>query len=201
EQVVRDEDTRLAALIVLDTLTPEQRVAFVLHDGFGVPFSQVAGTLGTSPAAARQAASRARRLVAAAPPQVPGTEHAEAVQRMVAAMAEGDVDAVTRVLHPEATCTGDAGGATRTAPNIIRGPDRMARFLLGLARMYGPERLMEMEPVLVNGRAGLRHRGSPQGPETGRHAIAPRVIACTVRDGAVWAAYDMANPAKLHGLR
>ncbi len=201
EQVVRDEDNRMAALIVLDTLTPEQRVAFVLHDGFGVPFAEVAATLGISPAAARQAASRARRTVADAPPPVPGAEHAEAVQRMVAALAEGDVDAVTRALHPVATFTGDAGGAARTAPNVIRGPDRTARFLLGLARMYGAERLTAMEPVLVNGRAGLLHRGAPEDPETGRPAIAPRVIACTVRDGVVWAGYDMANPAKLRGVR
>ncbi|WP_182346127.1 RNA polymerase sigma factor SigJ [Tomitella gaofuii] len=201
DQVVRDEDNRLAALIVLGTLTPEQRVAFVLHDGFGVPFGEIAAMLAVTPAAARQAASRGRRTVASAPPPAPAGEHAAAVHALAAAVASGEVDAVVRVLHPQATFVGDAGGTTRTAPNVIVGPDRTARFLLGLARMYGPHRLLEMEPVLVNGRPGLLHRGAPADAETRRPAIARRVIACTVREGAVWAAYDMANPAKLRGVR
>ncbi len=67
--------------------------------------------------------------------------------------------------------------------------------------MYGPHRLLELEPVLVNGRPGLLHRGAPADAETGRPAIARRVIAVVVREGAVWAGYDMANPAKLRGVR
>lgn len=199
--VVRDEDNRLAALVVLDTLNAEQRVAFVLHDGFGLPFAEVADVLAVSPAAARQAASRARKIVASAPPQADDEEHNAAVQRLLAALASGDVDAVVQSLHPDGRFIGDAGGTSKTAPNVIAGPDRTARFMLGLAGMYGPERLLAVEPVLVNGRLGMLHPGAPVDPASGKPAIARRVIAWTVQDGAVWAGYDMVNPAKLHGVR
>ncbi|PRC49882.1 RNA polymerase sigma factor SigJ, partial [Mycobacterium sp. ITM-2017-0098] len=109
--LVADEDARFAAMVVLENLTPDQRVAFVLHDGFAVPFTEIADVLGSSPESARQLASRARRVVASAPP--PAAEHAEVVGKLLAAMASGDLSAVVALLHPEVTFTGDSN---RRAP-------------------------------------------------------------------------------------
>lgn len=199
--VVRDEDSRLAVLVVLERLTPDQRVAFVLHDGFGVPFGQIADTLGVSAAAARQAAARARRRVAGAAPSVSSAQHAAAVTALVDALSSGDLAAVVAALHPEATFAGDTGGTSPTAPNVIVGADRVARYLLGLAGRYGAQRLLALTPVAVNGRAGLWHPGAPADPVGGRPPIAARVIAVTVAQGRVIAGYDMANPARLTGVR
>ncbi|MGH3971140.1 MAG: RNA polymerase sigma factor SigJ, partial [Mycobacterium sp.] len=92
--VVAHEDARFAAMVVLERLSPDQRVAFVLHDGFAVPFADVADVLGTTEAAARQLASRARRAVAVERPPTPDPAHDEVVGRLMAAMAVGDLDAV-----------------------------------------------------------------------------------------------------------
>lgn len=199
EQVVRSEDNRLAALIVLDTLTPTQRIAFVLHDGFGVPFDEVARVLDIGVPAARQLASRGRRAVADTPPPPSPSEHEHAVQQLMAAIATGDIDTVIAALHPDARMIGDAGGTTRTAVNVIVGPENFARFFLGLVRLYGAEALTSLEPALINGELGFLNRGSA-GDDTHR-GFPGRVMGVTVRDGRVWAAYDMANPAKLGGIR
>lgn len=199
ESVVQEEDNRLAALIVLDTLTPQQRVSFVLHDGFGVPFDEVADILGIEVPAARQLASRARKAAAATVPAVPNQEHALAVQRLLDAIAGGNVDAVVAALHPDALFIGDANGTTSTAINIIRGADKSARFFLGLARRYGPEWLTAIRPVLVNGQLGVFNTGITG---EGTHPSSPpRVSAFTVRNGVVYAAYDIANPDKFAGIR
>ncbi|QYB02364.1 sigma-70 family RNA polymerase sigma factor [Rhodococcus sp. USK10] len=198
EAVVRDEDNRLAALIVLDSLTPAQRVAFVLHDGFGVPFDEVAGILGIETPAARQLASRARKAVAATTPAVPDEEHALAVQRLLEALAGGDLDAVVAALHPDALVIGDANGTTSTAVNVIRGADKFARFFLGLVQRYGPEVFTAMELVLVNGQLGYFTAGFT-GDDAHRSSPA-RVGGFTVRDGLVYAAYDIANPEKFAGI-
>ncbi|UYP19672.1 sigma-70 family RNA polymerase sigma factor [Rhodococcus sp. Z13] len=195
ERIVQDEDNRLAALVVLDTLPPAQRVAFVLHDAFDVPFDEISRILDITVPTARQLASRGRRAVAHTPPPVPSEEHAEAVERLLAAFADADLDAVTAALHPDAHAVGDAGGTTRTALNVVVGPDRFARFFLGLSRRYGTDSLTAVEPILVNGELGLLNRGAPGDGD--RPGFPPRVLACTVREGRVWAAYDLANPAKL----
>ncbi|QTJ65816.1 sigma-70 family RNA polymerase sigma factor [Rhodococcus sp. ZPP] len=199
EAVVQEEDNRLAALIVLDTLTPQQRVAFVLHDGFGVPFDEVADLLGIAVPAARQLASRARKAAAATTPAVPDEEHSRAVQRLLGALASGDIDAVVSALHPDALVIGDANGTTGTAVNVIRGADKFARFYLGLIRKYGAAAFTTMQPVLVNGQLGFFSAGIAGG---GTHRSSPpRVGGFTVRDGLVYAAYDIANPEKLLGIR
>ena len=101
--VVAGEDARFAAMVVLERLNPDQRVAFVLHDGFAVPFGEIAEVLGVSDASARQLASRARRAVASAPPSVADDTHNEVAGALMAALAEGDMEAVVRLLHPEVT--------------------------------------------------------------------------------------------------
>ncbi|SEH91858.1 RNA polymerase sigma-70 factor, ECF subfamily [Mycolicibacterium rutilum] len=195
--VVAGEDARFAAMVVLEKLTPDQRVAFVLHDGFSVPFGEIADVLGVSAASARQLATRARRAVSTAPPPVPDDVHNEVAGALMMALAAGDMEAVVRLLHPEATFTGDSNRRAPTAPRVIVGPEKVARFLFGLARRYGPGWLDQNQPAMVNGQLGLYTFGST--PNEGRPAVMPRVTAMTVRDNRVCAIWDIANPDKFTG--
>ncbi|OBK28612.1 RNA polymerase subunit sigma [Mycobacterium asiaticum] len=195
--VVAAEDARFAAMVVLEKLSPDQRVAFVLHDGFSVPFAEVADVLGINEASARQLASRARKAVAAAPPPEPDPSHAEVVGRLMAAMASGDLDAVISLLHPDVIFTGDANGRTSTAVQVIHGADKVVRFMLGLANRYGPAFYTANQLALVNGELGSYTPGFA-GVDGGRD-MAPRITAMTVRDGKVCALWDIANPDKFTG--
>lgn len=192
--VVADEDARFAAMVVLEQLTPVQRVAFVLHDGFSVPFGEIAEVLGVSDASARQLASRARRSVTGAQPPPRDPSHDEVVGKLLAAMATGDLSAVVAVLAPEITFTGDSNRMAPTAARVIHGPDKVARFLLGLVSRYGPKIFDAGQPALINGELGLyndRVEMDGHWPE-----LAPRIQALTVRDGLVCAIWDVANPDK-----
>jgi RNA polymerase sigma-70 factor (ECF subfamily) len=195
--VVAGEDARFAAMVVLERLNPDQRVAFVLHDGFDVPFAEIADVLGVSAASARQLASRARRAVASAPPPVTEDTHNEVAGALMAALVAGDMEAVVRLLHPEVTYTGDSNRKAPTAARVIHGPDKVARFLFGLARRYGPGWLESNRMAMVNGELGSYTRGAPGAD--GYPAMTPRVTAMTVRDGRVCAIWDIANPDKFTG--
>ncbi len=195
--VVARDDARFATMVVLERLTPDQRVAFVLHDGFAVPFGEVAAVLGTTEAAARQLASRARKAVTAEP--LPGSDpsHNEVVGKLMAAMAEGDLAAVVSLLHPEVTLTGDANGKAPTAINVITGRDKVARFLFGLANRYGPGFFTAANLALVNGELGSYTAGFAA--TEGHREMLPRITAMTVRGGKVCAVWDIANPDKFTG--
>ena len=191
----RDEDARFAAMVVLERLSPDQRVAFVLHDGFAVPFAEVADVLGTSEAAARQLASRAREVVAAAPPPNPIPSHDEVVGKLMAAMAGGDLDAVVALLHPDVTFTGDSDGKAPTAPGDPRG-GQGGPVHARPAQRYGPAMLPAYQLAFVNGELGIYTAGC-------RPTTIPRDAAAdhgvTVRDGKVCALWDIANPDKFTG--
>jgi RNA polymerase sigma-70 factor, ECF subfamily len=195
--VVAGEDARFAAMVVLERLTPDQRVAFVLHEGFAVPFAEIASVLGVSDAAARQLASRARRAVSSETQSVADEVHNEVAGLLMAALAEGDMDAVVRLLHPDVTFTGDSNRLAPTAPRVIHGPEKVARFLFGLSRRYGPSFLATSQLALVNGQLGTYTPGAPAGD--GYPEMTPRVTAMTVRDGKVCAIWDIANPEKFTG--
>src|SRR6476620_3721613 len=195
--VVAGEDARFAAMVVLERLNPDQRVAFVLHDGFAVPFGEIASVLGVSDATARQLASRARRAVSAAPPPVAEEVHNEVAGALMLALAAGDMEAVVRLLHPEVTFTGDSNRMAPTAARVIHGPDKVARFLFGLANRYGPGFLSSSQLAKVNGQLGSYLVGSPA--NDGYPAVTPRVTAMTVRDGKICAIWDIANPDKFSG--
>ncbi len=195
--VVAGEDARFAAMVVLERLSPDQRVAFVLHDGFAVPFAEVAQVLGTNEAAARQLASRARKAVAADAPPKPDPAHAEVVGKLLAAMASGDLEAVVALLHPDVILTGDANGKAPTAINVIHGADKVARFFFGLAQRYGPAMFTSYQLGLVNGELGGYAAGCPA--SDGYREMMPRIMAATVRDGKVCALWDVANPDKFTG--
>jgi RNA polymerase sigma-70 factor, ECF subfamily len=194
DAVVAHEDARFAAMVVLERLTPDQRVAFVLHDGFAVPFDEVADILAVSVPAARQLASRARRAVTEAPAPQRDDAHDEVVGRLMAAMAAGDLAAVVVLLHPDVTFTGDSNRRAPTAARVIHGQDKVARFLFGLADRYGPSFFSSSQLALINGELGTYTPGTPGGE--GYPEMLPHIVAMTVRDGKVCAVWDIANPDK-----
>ncbi|MQA61746.1 MAG: sigma-70 family RNA polymerase sigma factor [Actinophytocola sp.] len=197
DAVVLDDDVRMAAMLVLDRLTAEQRVAFVLHDAFSVPFGEIADILACSAAAARQHASRGRKALADAdpPPRSSLAEQQQVLKRFTSALFSGDIGALTELLHPDAVFIGDANGKARTAAQVMAGPDKITRFLLGLRRMYTTEALLNGKPLLVNGDLGLYLPPAP-GDDDHRRLDA-HLQTMTIRDGKIWAIYDQANPDKL----
>jgi RNA polymerase sigma-70 factor (ECF subfamily) len=123
--------------------------------------------------------------------------HNEVVGVLMAAFAAGDMDAVVRLLHPDVTFTGDSNRRAPTAARVIHGPDKVARFLFGLAQRYGPNWLSGNQLALVNGQLGSYTAGAPA--VDGYPEMSPRVTAMTVRDGKVCAIWDIANPDKFTG--
>ncbi len=153
--------------------------------------------LETSETAARQLASRARKAVTASPPPEPDPSHSEVVGKLMAAMAEGDLDAVVALLHPDVTFTGDSDGKAPTAVQVIHGADKVVRFMLGLAQRYGPSMYTAYELGFINGELGIYTAGLPA--SDGYREMLPRIMAMTVRDGKVCALWDIANPEKFTG--
>ncbi|HEY2764691.1 MAG TPA: RNA polymerase sigma factor SigJ [Pseudonocardiaceae bacterium] len=198
DEVVRDEGVRMAALVVLDQLAPEQRVAFVLHDTLSIPFAEIADVLSCSIPAARQHASRARRAVAAADPpaRVGLAEQRRVLDAFLAALAGGDVGALIELLHPDAVVIGDGGGKERTAHRPVRGAGKVARFIVGLLERYGSGQLATVQWVLVNGDLGMV---VPPFAGDAEHPLAERVSCFAIRDGQIVAIYDIVNPDKLPG--
>jgi len=148
-QVLLADAVGLALLVVLDTLAPAERLAFVLHDMFDVPFDEIAPIVGRSPAAARQLASRARRRVQAAPqPDSDVVRQREAVDAFLAAARDGDLDALVAVLDPEVELRASTAGAAGV--QVLRG----AREVAGAALAFAT-RVPYARPALVNGTAGL----------------------------------------------
>ena len=194
------ESVRLALLVVLEELTPEQRVAFVLHDVFAVPFTEVADALGTSVAAARQLASRARRAVRdrRPPPAVPLARQREVVEAFTRATLAGDLDGLLRTLAPGVVLRSDGGGVVSAALRPVVGPDRVARVLIGLVTRSAGSPVMVV-PVLVNGELGaLVDVGEGESrASAGMNVVLPRVGP----DGLVHGVDMVRNPAKLTRVR
>ena len=143
----------LALLVVLQTLTPAERLAFVLHDIFDLPFDEIAPIVGRSPATARQLASRARRRVRGAGVQAPDPDVArqrEVVDAFLTAAHQGDFDALLAVLDPDVVLRSDGGTARPDISGILRGAAAVASGALMTARPSALER-----PALVNGAAGV----------------------------------------------
>jgi RNA polymerase sigma-70 factor, ECF subfamily len=147
----------LGFLHVLETLAPVERVVFVLADVFDVPFKEIAETVGKSPDACRQMASRSRRRVHDARPQrysPPDDEAARVVAEMLAATTAGDIDGLVKLLAEDAVLVSDGGPHKRAARHPIRGRDRLARFLANIGKRYDTARAV-IEPVALNGEFGI----------------------------------------------
>jgi ketosteroid isomerase-like protein len=164
----------LALLVVLDTLTPAERLAFVLHDMFDVPFDDVAPIVGRSSPAVRQLASRARRRVKGASP-APDTADLDRQRRVVdaylAATRGGDFDALVALLDPDVVLRADPAVGPTPAPLLIRGARVVARGALASS-----ERARSTQVALVNGAAGL---------VMALHGRLHLVLAFTIADGRI----------------
>ncbi|MGK5743092.1 RNA polymerase sigma factor SigJ [Micromonospora sp. URMC 103] len=199
ERAVRTDQLGTALLVVLERLAPEQRVAFVLHDVFAVPFAGVAEVLGTTEVTARQLASRARRAVAA--PDAPRhnadpAEQRRVVEAFVAATESGELDRLLEVLAPDVVFVGDSGGQFPAARRPVVGAEAVGRFALGLFGRAGRYRHRVLgRPVLVDGALGLQI-------ETVHTDGRPlrMITAFTVHDGRITGVFNQLNPDKLAGL-
>jgi RNA polymerase sigma-70 factor (ECF subfamily) len=196
EAVERSDEVSFALLVVMERLTPEQRVARVLHDAFGVPFDEIAATLATTPESARQHASRARRAVTAEGTPRHTADLAE--QRRVltafaAAANSGDLEALVAVLAPDVVAIGDGGGVAPAGQRPVVGADRVARLLLGLFATYRERATwVELAPALVNGDLGvIVGFGLPDGAQIWG------TMAFAIADGRVTGVFNQLNPAKL----
>jgi RNA polymerase sigma factor (sigma-70 family) len=194
EEAVLADSVGLALLVVLDTLTPAERLAFVLHDMFGLPFEEIAPMAGRTPAAARQLASRARRRVqgAAVPAPDPDvTRQREVVDAFFAAARGGDFDALVAVLDPDVVLRLDAGAGRPAAALLVHGATAVARqALTGLGPVLSRP-IADLRPALINGTAGViaSVKGRPV-----------TVIGFTVSDGKIAEIDAVGDPARVRIL-
>jgi RNA polymerase sigma factor (sigma-70 family) len=187
-QVLLADSVGLALLVVLEALDPAERLAFVLHDMFAVPFDEIAPIVGRTPSAARQLASRARRRVqGAATPDADLTRQREVVDAFLAAAREGDFDALLAVLDPDIVLRADRGAAPPATSTEIRGARTVAEQALMFSRLAGLVR-----PVLVNGVAGILALDPKGRPFS--------VMAFIVRSGRIVEIDILADPARLSRL-
>jgi RNA polymerase sigma factor (sigma-70 family) len=181
------ESVGLALLVVLDALSPAERLAFVLHDVFGVPFADIANVLGRSEVAAQQLASRARRRVRGAPEPDPDlARQREVVDAFFAASRDGDFDALIEVLDPNVVLRIDGGVLREKDSLVLRGAEAVAGHAATYSKLYP-----FLTPALVNGTAGA--------------VVAPRrqlfsVMAFTVTNGKITQIDALLDPNRLARL-
>ena len=188
QQAELADSVGLALLVVLENLAPNERLAFVLHDMFAVPFGEIAAILGSTPDAARQMASRARRRVRGAPVVDPDrSRQRELVDAFLAAAREGDFDALVSVLDPDVVFHHDAG-ASRNARDAVVGADDVARMALDRGRPF----VGLARPAIVNGAAGVI-------VTAGERLIG--VCGITVSDGRIAELDLVTDPDKLRRVR
>jgi RNA polymerase sigma factor (sigma-70 family) len=187
DEAVLADSVGLALLVVLDTLAPAERLAFVLHDMFGMPFDEIALIVDRSEAATRQLASRARRRVRGATPRTDPDlrEQRRVVDAFLAAARAGDFEALLKVLDPEVVFRADRGPRGVRMP--VTGAQEVARTILARGSRFAPH----ARPVIVNGNAGVI-------VVPGKKPIA--VVSFSVAAGRIVEIDLVADPAKLVAL-
>jgi RNA polymerase sigma-70 factor (ECF subfamily) len=195
--LVQDESVRMAFLVVLDELSPEQRLAVVLHDVLGLDFADIADVLGCSVSNARQHASRGRRRLSEADPAPrQSAELAWSVLgEMSTALFAGDVDRLTRLLAPDVVLTSDGAGKVSAARRPVVGAAKVGGFLAGLVARYGSG--ASVEPVLVNGDPGFLVRVNSSRPQDARVSA----YTFALRGQQIVAMYAVLAPDKLTRVR
>ena len=155
DRVTLDDTVSYALLVVLETLSPAERTAWVLHDLFGMEFSEVASVVGRTESAVRQLASRARRHVAEGTPRVSVSAdlHRATTEAFALACAEGNIDKLVSLLDPKVVLTSDGGGQVVAAKRPVVGVNKVALFLTRIARNVTPRERAEI--TAVNGMAGI----------------------------------------------
>jgi RNA polymerase sigma-70 factor (ECF subfamily) len=187
DEALLAESVGLALLVVLDALTPAERLAFVLHDVFGVPFADIARALDRSEAAAQQLASRARRRVQGSPEPDPDlSRQRNVVDAFFAASRDGDFDALVAVLDPDVELRIDGGTVRKDASLVLRGASAVAGHTATYSRLYPFVR-----PALVNGAAGA---------VVAPHGRPFSVMAFTVMNGRITQIDVLADPERLTRL-
>jgi RNA polymerase sigma factor (sigma-70 family) len=186
DRVTLDESVGMAFLVVLESMTPAERVAFILHDVFGYPFAEIAGIVGRTPAACRQLASSARRrLRASQAPAAPTAQQARIVRNFKEAWEAKDIDALIGLLDPGATATGDGGGLVRAVLRPIEGAEQIARFYAGRPSAAPGLALLERT---VNGQPGLVAQ---------LDGVTVTVLAFGIAGGKIKHIWAVLNPDKL----
>jgi RNA polymerase sigma-70 factor (ECF subfamily) len=186
DRITLDESVNMAFLVVLESMTPAERVAFVLHDVFRYPFAEVAEIVGRTPAACRQlAVSGRRRVTAARTPAAPAPAQAGLVRHFKEAWEAKDIEALVGLLDPGATMNADGGGLVGTVLRPVEGAEAIAAYLIHIAAKAPGLTLLERT---VNGRPGLvaQHTGVPV-----------TVAAFDVTGGRISRIWAVRNPEKL----
>ena len=186
------DDLSFALLLALDRLSPLERAAFLLHDVFDTPFSEIAAMLDRTEAACRQLATRARRAVRDERPAPAATpdNHARLLQAFGEAVTSGDVARLAELLREDAVAITDGGGRKTAARNPIQGADKIARFFIGLAAKNAGHEI-RVEPTMINGAIGALLYLDGELDHTMSMAISGEKIA---------AIYVVRNPDKLRHL-
>ncbi|MBN6054793.1 RNA polymerase sigma factor SigJ [Nonomuraea sp. RK-328] len=186
DRVTLDESVNMAFLVVLDSMTPAERVAFILHDVFRYSFAEVAEIVGRSPAACRQLASSARRRIRAAQaPATPAAGRADVVRRFKRAWEAKDIDALIGLLAPDAMAVGDGGGVVSAMLHPVEGGEPIARYLVEVADLAPGMTILERT---VNAQPGLV---AQQG------GVTVAVFAFDVADDHIKHIWAVRNPDKL----
>ncbi len=186
DQIVQDESVAMAFLVVLESTTPAERVAFVLHDVFRYPFAEIADVLGRTPAACKQLAASARKRVSVAGAPVPASGQADVVRHVRKAWEAKDIAALVGLLNPAAVMTADGGGMAGTVPHPVEGGAHIARYMVAIADLAPGLELLERS---VNGVPGLVAR---------RAGVVVTVASFDVsEDGRVTRIWVVRNPEKL----
>jgi RNA polymerase sigma factor (sigma-70 family) len=185
DRVTLDESVGMAFLVVLDAMTPAERVAFVLHDVFRYPFAEVALIVGRTPAACRKLASSARRRVREARPAAASAARPDLIRDFRDAWEARDIGAIIGMLDPEAVMTADGGGLVNALTEPIEGAERIAAYMLEfVGRLPG----LELQERTVNGQPGLIAR---------RGGTTVTVAAFDVAGDRIVRIWAVRNPEKL----
>jgi RNA polymerase sigma factor (sigma-70 family) len=187
DRVTLDESVNMAFLVVLESMTPAERVAFILHDVFRYSFAEVAEIVGRTPAACRQLASSARRRIRTSQaPATPAAREAGIVRDFKAAWEAKDIDALIGLLDPDATAIADGGGLATTFLRPIEGGEQIARAWVEIANRV-PSNMTFLERA-VNGQPGLVAQ---------QDGVTVTVFAFDVADGRIRHIWVVRNPEKL----
>jgi RNA polymerase sigma factor (sigma-70 family) len=186
DRVTLDESVSMAFLVMLESMTPAERVAFILHDVFRYSFAEVADVVGRTPAACRQLASSARRRVHSSQPQAtPAPRQADIVRDFRQAWEAKDIDALIGLLDPGARVTADGGGLATAVARPVEGAEQIARGCVNFASQAPGLKILERT---VNGQPGL------VGQQDG---VTVAVVAFDVADGRIKQMWAVLNPEKL----
>jgi RNA polymerase sigma factor (sigma-70 family) len=186
DRVTLDESINMAFLVVLESMTPAERVAFILHDVFGYSFAEVAEIVGRTPGACRQLASAARRRIRASQVPAPSTaQQADIVRGFKQAWEAKDIDALIGLLDPDATAIGDGGGLVSAELRPIEGGEQIARAVLDIAGRAPDLTILERT---VNGQPGLVAQQA---------GVTVTVFAFDIADDRIRHIWAIRNPEKL----